>query len=163
VLVNDQRHACLADFGLAAISDATAGSAPLDQGSLRWMAPELLFPTEGHQARRSQSSDVYALGSLFLEVNTYSLFSAYDRSSQLWSQVCTGRSPYDGLFDGVVIRLISEGRHPDRPAQNGLRLPISDWFWGLLKACWVTDPFARPSVKAILDRMKVVDFGVITS
>ncbi|KAJ7802642.1 kinase-like domain-containing protein, partial [Mycena olivaceomarginata] len=43
VLINDEEHAQLADFGLAIVTDATLGTTSTTRrGSSRWMASELL-------------------------------------------------------------------------------------------------------------------------
>jgi serine/threonine protein kinase len=60
VLVDDQGHAQLADFGLASIKDtySTGYTSSIIGGSLRFMAPELL---EHDMPVRTTNSDVYAL------------------------------------------------------------------------------------------------------
>ncbi|TFK48855.1 kinase-like protein [Heliocybe sulcata] len=69
VVVDASGRACLADFGLAGFAQATQGAYTTEtrEGSKRWMAPELLnwrIPL-----RRTQESDVYALGCVCLEVS----------------------------------------------------------------------------------------------
>ena len=80
ILINSDRCACLADFGLAAIIEETASidgaSNNKTGGTIRWMAPEILNPEKyGYvkRARRklpSKSTDIYALGMTILEVRT---------------------------------------------------------------------------------------------
>ena len=79
ILINSERRACLADFGLAAIiEDGNSLEGPSNQmagGTIRWMAPEILDPDRyGYikRARRklpSMSTDIYALGMTILEVH----------------------------------------------------------------------------------------------
>jgi serine/threonine protein kinase len=68
ILIDEEEHARLADFGLITISETqsfiTTISHASDQGSTRWMAPELF--KEG--VRKSRMSDVYAFGMTILEV-----------------------------------------------------------------------------------------------
>ena len=69
ILIDDVEHARLADFGLITISETQNFSTTIshgDQGSTRWMAPELF--KQG--VRRSWSSDIYAFGMTILEVRT---------------------------------------------------------------------------------------------
>jgi len=78
ILINSECHACLADFGLAAIiEDSSSVDGPSSHkagGTTRWMAPEILDPDKyGYikRARRklpSKSTDIYALGMTILEV-----------------------------------------------------------------------------------------------
>ena len=78
ILINSERRACLADFGLAAIiEDASSGDGPSGHktgGTTRWMAPEILDPDRFGYTKRSRrrlpskSTDIYALGMTILEV-----------------------------------------------------------------------------------------------
>ena len=80
ILINSERRACLADFGLAAIIEDTTSddghSSDETGGIVRWMAPEILNPERyGYvkRARRnlpSKGTDIYALGMTILEVRT---------------------------------------------------------------------------------------------
>jgi len=89
ILVNKDRRACIADFGLSTITGvtthATAGASQaslISQDSLmsftgggtrRWMSPELLDPErfgmpESEGNRPTRQSDCYALGMVIYEV-----------------------------------------------------------------------------------------------
>ena len=78
-MIDSQCHARLADFGLAAIVDESTGGATTvagkRQGTLRWMAPELLYPEKFEFTGRlekqlpSKDTDVYAIGMTILEVS----------------------------------------------------------------------------------------------
>jgi len=89
VLVNKDRRACIADFGLSTITGiATRATAGASQASLisndtlmsftgggtrRWMSPELLYPErfglpESEGNRPTRQSDCYALGMVIYEV-----------------------------------------------------------------------------------------------
>jgi len=69
----------LADFGLAVITGESATKGAIDErgvkGTVRWMAPELLFPEkfgfigEFLDQLPSMSTDIYAIGMTTLEVN----------------------------------------------------------------------------------------------
>ena len=83
VLINSQRRACLADFGLVAIrEEASSVDGPsVDKvaGTIRWMAPEILDPERYGYIKRtrrklpSKSTDIYALGMTILEARAISL------------------------------------------------------------------------------------------
>ena len=89
ILINGDRRACLADFGLSTITGvathAAAGASrvsliSLDSlmsftggGTRRWMSPELLHPEmfgmpESEDNRPTRQSDCYALGMVIYEV-----------------------------------------------------------------------------------------------
>lgn len=77
ILIDPSHSARLADFGLTTIIDeSTAGSTVghRPRGTIRWMAPEMLYPEHfefpGKLQKRlpSKSTDVYALGMTILEV-----------------------------------------------------------------------------------------------
>lgn len=78
VLIDDEFHACLADFGLSEVSydPNTANAISMSSvcnGSVRWMAPELLVPEEAgfEHARTSPETDIYSLSMLMWEVGLY--------------------------------------------------------------------------------------------
>jgi len=89
ILVNKDRRACIADFGLSTITGVTThATARASQASLisndtlmsftgggtrRWMSPELLDPErfeipESEGNRPTRQSDCYALGMVIYEV-----------------------------------------------------------------------------------------------
>ena len=78
-MIDSQRRARLADFGLAAIvNESTRGTTTVvgkSQGTIRWMAPELLYPDmfefTGKFEKRlpSKDTDIYAIGMTILEVS----------------------------------------------------------------------------------------------
>jgi len=89
ILVNKDRRACIADFGLSTITGvtthATAAASQLSLisgdslmsftggGTRRWMSPELLDPErfgvpESEGDRPTRQSDCYALGMVIYEV-----------------------------------------------------------------------------------------------
>ncbi|KAJ7106398.1 kinase-like domain-containing protein [Mycena crocata] len=68
ILVDDNGHACLTDFGLTILSDGTTMSETGNdspKGSIRWMDPEALNPP----FTRTTASDIYAFGGVCLEVS----------------------------------------------------------------------------------------------
>ena len=92
ILVNENRQACIADFGLSTTTGvATHVTAGVSQASLvsidtlmsftaggtrRWMSPELLDPErfgmpESEGDRPTRQSDCYALGMVIYEVGVH--------------------------------------------------------------------------------------------
>jgi serine/threonine protein kinase len=73
ILINDNHHACLADFGLTKIVSDTLYGYPTTIWSgwnSRWMAPELLDPKSFGLANCTPTtmSDIYAFGMVVYEV-----------------------------------------------------------------------------------------------
>lgn len=63
VLISDDGHALLCDFGLTKMMPSRTSTAIKGAGSLRWMAPELW-----EDAEKSFETDVYAFGMTISEV-----------------------------------------------------------------------------------------------
>ena len=140
ILIDQVGQARLADFGLLAIiSDSahhTSSSTPKGAGTTRWMSPELLDPERFGlgDGRPTKWSDTYALGMVILEV-------------------LTGKPPFPNCNGMVVMRKVVEGGRPGRPqGQEGV------WFtsglWEMLKQCWSLQPERRPTIDAVLQRLK---------
>ena len=131
-MVDKDRNARLADFGLLTIvSDSTHSATAISSGgagTMRWMSPEL-FGSEN--ARSTKESDCYALGMVILEV-------------------LTGKAPFVGCNNMVVMRKKIEGEYPDRP-QGPEAVWFTDGLWGMLEQCWSSEPKLRPAVEGVLE------------
>ena len=71
ILINKDRRARLADFGLTrVIAEFTSSGPDKASGTLVWMSPEVLWPEKfGYKdARPTKASDVYSLGMVIYEV-----------------------------------------------------------------------------------------------
>ena len=140
ILIDQDRHARLADFGLLTIiSDHTnftaSGSAPTS-GTARWMSPELLDAEQfgSDQGRPTKESDCYALGMVVLEV-------------------LTGRPPFAPWKEHIVTQKVMSGEFPARPeGLKGMWFP--DDLWEMLCLCWAKDVQSRPSIDAVRECLK---------
>jgi len=143
VLINQDRRACLADFGLSAIVsvdtdlDSTLSVANqrdslmsfIQGGSYPWMSPELLDFDDEH--RPTKESDVYALGMLIYEV------------------LC-GYAPFGDLANPVMIVVeVTKGVRPEKP-EDAASFGFTDGLWEMLERCWSADKDARPTLGAVL-------------
>ncbi|KAF8128478.1 hypothetical protein K438DRAFT_908122 [Mycena galopus ATCC 62051] len=86
VLVDEDGHARLTDFGLAIFIDSeTSGKSSTRGGTTRWMAPELLVPLPGQSSRTTRASDMWAFGCLCCEVShKFNLYSRGPFNSTLF-------------------------------------------------------------------------------
>ena len=93
------------------------------------MSPELLDPQRFNfqDCIKTIESDCYALGMVILEV-------------------LTGRVPFVGDKDPIVMRKATDGDHPKRPKE----VWFTDNVWETLKLCWALEPQARPRLESVL-------------
>jgi serine/threonine protein kinase len=72
-LVDETGHVFVCDFGFTRLEDATGGGQSNPGGTMVYLAPELLDPPQFGLANwgfeRTECSDVYTCGMLFLEAS----------------------------------------------------------------------------------------------
>ncbi|OCF54632.1 TKL/TKL-CCIN protein kinase [Kwoniella mangroviensis CBS 10435] len=133
VLVNDDGHAIICDFGLSQLKmDYTTKSHEFaDQpssvaGTMRWQSPERL-----------------AGGLLTRENDVYS-----------WSmavyEVLTGSVPFGYVDDSIVRKNIKNGARPARPSG------VEDSLWHLLTKCWAQNPKDRPTFEVVVEQLSTI-------
>ena len=143
ILINQDGHACLADFSLTTIiSDPvypTTSNMSAAAGTTRWMSPERLNPVQfgAADSRPTKDSDCYALGMVILEV-------------------LSGDVPFTrDCNEFMVMKKVLEGERPGRP--QGIE---GEWFtddlWEMLQACWSPRRKDRPTVEAVFDSLTEV-------
>ncbi|KAK0220907.1 kinase-like domain-containing protein [Armillaria nabsnona] len=123
ILVNDDFHCCLCDFGLAlAVESQAPGSSLLSRlsGSLRWLPPELMAIRLFDQ-RYVTARDIYSYGCTVVEI--YS-----------------GRPPFSNIWaEGAIINeVLVNGYRPEKPSD------VPGPIWVLLKDCFNMDASQRP-------------------
>ncbi|KAI6006153.1 kinase-like domain-containing protein [Pisolithus marmoratus] len=96
------------------------------------MAPELL-----DERPPSRESDVWAFGMTALELFTRAV------------PFPDCRSPAS-----VLSRLIM-GKLPPRPAEESTQFRLTDEWWEICTSCWERDPASRPTVKDIIEKVRV--------
>ncbi|KAJ6599785.1 kinase-like domain-containing protein [Mycena vulgaris] len=142
ILITNDLHVCLTDFGLAAFSDSieTAQSTSNRGGSIRWMAPELIDPKRfGHERFvRTSASDAYAYACVCVELYT-------------------GLPPFAGYSEGSALLQIIAGQRPTRPDKL-----TSDFLWACMtKLFWAEDARARFSVAKVVPFMKYLCIALV--
>ena len=135
ILIDQDEHARLADFGLLRIvSEYTNFPTPTYApagGTIRWMSPELLHPElfGSNDSHPTKASDCYALGMVIFEV-------------------LTGQPPFASIRDHIVSRKVTDGERPGRP-EGARGIWFTEGLWKMLGLCWMADAQKRPSIEAV--------------
>ncbi|KAG8922598.1 hypothetical protein FRC02_011748 [Tulasnella sp. 418] len=130
ILINDDGHAALGDFGVAwvcmdlGISDTTG---LWDYGCLGFAAPECHNAEDG---AREPPRDVYAFGGLIAEV--------YSGVPPFWHFRRAERK--------IILAITVE--HTTSPREYHPNVP--DWAWDLALRCWTSEPESRPPMTEVL-------------
>jgi hypothetical protein len=138
-----------------------------DPWSVRWLAPELLFPEEfGLEVpRRNRETDVYAFAMVMYEVGPLSkclvflqfYFRPFDYVTYSPYQVFSGSFPFGGLRNEASILRIKSGDRPHRP-KNGSDLGLTEDLWKMMKECW-EDRDRRWGISRIVSTLKLHSAG----
>ncbi|KAK7029786.1 kinase-like domain-containing protein, partial [Favolaschia claudopus] len=129
ILIQENWTACLADFGLSGLSDASTSMSSNRGGSVYWMAPELLDPQITFI--RTPATDVYAFGCVCYELYTE-------------------RPPFADVLDVVAASKIIAGERPVRT----LSLPaMSDLLWEHVTSYWGQSSTSRPTTRQVVVNM----------
>ena len=131
MLVDNDGHALLADFGLTTIiPDKGDSSSRVNMGgTTRWMSPERLDPDKFciQGGGFTKESDCYALGMTIYEV-------------------LSGHMPFFRSNNVVAMWKVMNGERPERP--QGVW--FTDGVWELLERCWKHEPGERISAESVL-------------
>ncbi|KAJ7353548.1 kinase-like domain-containing protein, partial [Mycena albidolilacea] len=129
ILITNEWSPCLADFGLASLTDPTAATTTSHRaGSIRWMAPELIDPSRfGRSFARTPATDVYAFGCVCLELYT-------------------GRPPFANLSETAAMLRVIDGDRPDQPSSEH---EMSGMIWQYINKFWAQDPATRPTAQEV--------------
>ncbi|KAF8623872.1 hypothetical protein AX17_007274 [Amanita inopinata Kibby_2008] len=143
ILIDERGCAIISDFGLSKVMEGMGDGigSSFFAGSTRWMAPELiraLVEDDGTGAPITTHSDVYAFGSVCLEV-------------------VTGRLPFPHRSnDHAVLVDILRGVRPCRGASRNISIPDENAFWAMLEKCWSESRKCRPSMQEMLAYLRSV-------
>jgi len=123
VLVDDEGHILLADFGLCGFADANTSKFDTEgRGNRLYMAPEIRINPENFQ--RTRETDVYSFAFLCIEV------------------YLEGYPP-----DTTDFRWNDSVWRPPRPPKMGVGI------WDLVNMCWETEPQRRPAMQTVVDML----------
>ncbi|KAG6808330.1 hypothetical protein H0H92_004466 [Tricholoma furcatifolium] len=142
VLMMNSGRACIADFGLASVSDPdvvswiSLSSYSSKGGSVRWLAPELFDPFAHEELYHvTKATDIYAFASVVYEV-------------------FAGQLPFGHLSsEPAIMKKILSGERPKQPQKSSPSWNIwglTDTIWTLLESCWKANPMQRPTVDLVI-------------
>ncbi|CAL1699113.1 unnamed protein product [Somion occarium] len=130
ILIDNDMHVRITDFGLAAYQGSNTMSVGDVGGSRRWMAPALFDPEAS--GKPSRESDVYAFGMTCIEIYTQ-------------------QKPFPSISNEyqVTAHVLAGGR-PSRSIGGESYGAMSDALWEVVRLCWAGLPSERPSMSEIL-------------
>ncbi|KAG6876444.1 hypothetical protein C0993_003126, partial [Termitomyces sp. T159_Od127] len=141
VLVGEDGHAVLADFGITSIlnPDVLVGisipSSVSQEGTARWRAPETFSIEDDEESPDTTSSDVYAFAMV-----AYEIFANQLPFSQL-------------KVDVSIMRAVVEGKRPSRPPTSSASWSVwglTDDMWTIMESCWLAQSEKRPTVRNLI-------------
>ncbi|KAJ3504953.1 hypothetical protein NMY22_g17751 [Coprinellus aureogranulatus] len=155
ILVKDDGHVVLTDFGLARIIEDYSGPTGFTTttlgGSIRWCAPELLFdPTvDFSDASTVQDDDAARNPTLHSDIWSFGC-TAYELFTDL--------NPYsDDRYDWNIMQSLISRRRPSTKRNSAGRdkwLKDSTEVFNLLCQCWSYVPTARPTIQTIVEGLR---------
>ncbi|KZT59636.1 kinase-like protein [Calocera cornea HHB12733] len=140
ILVSDDGHALLADFGLSTVvEDIDPGmTSMLYAGSMPWMAPERMDPTRfglDIRSARTPASDMWSFG-----------MTAYELAS--------GKRPFwNVLTRNVMMAVLTQDARPPPIEHYRCSFQDSRILMPLIQECYSTQPEERPTALTVLSRL----------
>ncbi|KAK7676385.1 hypothetical protein QCA50_020216 [Cerrena zonata] len=133
ILIDNDLHIHITDFGLAAYAASTTTSVGAVGGSRRWMAPELFDPDVSGVP--TFESDVYAFSMTCIEIYTR-------------------EKPFPNIPNEYqVTTRVLRGERPPRPTHETGKY-MSDALWETIQLCWASEHSDRPHISEVLDRVR---------
>ncbi|KLO06696.1 kinase-like protein [Schizopora paradoxa] len=137
ILISRRGVPLLSDFGVSlALSQSqySSGTTVAVKGTYRWMAAELLRPTDAKaQAKPDEKTDVWAFGMVIYELLSWKV-------------------PYWMLKNNIhVVLAIVNGDLPTKPDESD-EPNMFKHLWELSLDCW-KEAAARPTVQQLIDRL----------
>ena len=149
-------RACLADFGFMTMvfdpSQPMSCSAQLEGGTLMFMSPELLVPSNFGfaESKPTPEADIYAFGLVIHQV------CDHDRGHPPFAytfQVLTGELPFPRLGVAEIAVKVLGGVRPNKP-ENASNIGFSDSLWSFARRCWDHRMGLRPKAAEVVSQLK---------
>ncbi|KAH8101137.1 kinase-like domain-containing protein [Cristinia sonorae] len=145
VLIDDDGHVRLTDFGLGLLSDATRGNYGSKSvgAPYQYHAPEQIEPADFDMELEgvvTTATDVYAFACVCIELYTE-------------------KTPFENQSLVKVQKEVVRGGRPPRPVTRDGKL-MDDNMWSLTEHCWTQQPSDRPSASEVAKSLAdiVVDY-----
>lgn len=153
MIITDDGHAALSDFGLFQVVQELAGpaenSTPHTAGLVRWQAPELIQDNENHISWKIiQPSDVWSFACTACQVSLSLRTCAF---THIVRQLLTDTIPYhDRKTVAYIIQAILSGVTPfQRQDLPDNKSRVYETLWMIFNKCWSHDPERRPVMTAL--------------
>jgi len=172
ILVDDERHIRIADFGLAQLERQTQTMTRTSgAGTPQWKAPEM-FPLELEQFEEAGDGDeVSSEDYTLVEENSSAPISVKSKATDTWAVGCTmyeiyeGKYPYHYLSRGREAndwRVLDALRHgkppatfrPEREKKSRTTMPVE--LWDTATTCWHREPSRRPDMSQLRRRLDLI-------
>ncbi|THH32592.1 hypothetical protein EUX98_g1591 [Antrodiella citrinella] len=141
ILIDENMHVRISDFGLAVFADSASRSFGSTRGgNVRWLAPEIMDP---NQSDKESSRPTFA-------GDMYSFACLYDPNDL-----------FAHLSDFAVLGLIMDGTRPNRPWLR-TTYEMGDPLWSIISQCWTADPMKRLTASEVLKRFEEDEVWVPT-
>lgn len=142
VLVDDDFHVRIADFGLSVYAEYGSGAlGSMRGGNTRWLAPELIFPElyGTSSSRPTYASDVYAFGCVALEL-------------------LTGKAPFSDMADYQLVGRIPQGLKPKKPVfpDDDRLSDVLESLWRTIVPCWEALSSNRPAISQLCEQLSLL-------
>ncbi|KAG8883291.1 hypothetical protein FRB99_004607, partial [Tulasnella sp. 403] len=132
ILVSDDEHALLCDFGLARMEHMNASTIVEGAGSIRWQAPELW-----NGAPKTSKSDVYSFGITV-------------------SEILSGHTPFTNQYKEKLAIIMAVVDRDERPPTDPMTSPAGEPYeelWHAATLCWRKDPDKRPTMSEVTQQL----------
>ncbi|TCD64424.1 hypothetical protein EIP91_004105 [Steccherinum ochraceum] len=152
VLIDEDWHVRLTDFGLAVLADSSTPTNGAVAGLIpfAWAAPELVDET---CKRPTFACDVFSFGRTCVEIYTgESPFGTHLSQMQIFKKLACGEQP------PRPTRVATDHRTSHRtPSEDDKSDDVPNALWALLLHCWDRDPSKRPSMKSVALQAAEID------
>ncbi|KAK0222060.1 kinase-like domain-containing protein [Armillaria fumosa] len=156
ILVTDDLHCCLADFGLSLFTGSQTLDDSSSRGSIRWLAPEYMDP-DLFDGSCSTARDIYAYGCTIVEVGPITHLPPPHSFMVFFSEVFTGKPLFSDIkYDVSVMHEVTKGNCPSKPS---LDVFSDDELWPLIMVMGPSDMSLSTSTVKLLNLPRLKDDG----
>jgi tRNA A-37 threonylcarbamoyl transferase component Bud32 len=144
-------YAKVADFGLSKVKEAscTYSNITPNQGTTRWMAPELFNISKNLNVGTSESNSPLKYDSLKADIYSFGM---------VCYEILTGLVPFhDCELTGLREKILKEGLRPTLPEHCPTKL------YKLITTCYHSNPATRPSFREICVKLRHILCSILVA